>query len=109
MDRRAFVVSAGSLLAASLAAAAQPTGRVPRVGILGSGTNPRTAPFFVAFEQRLQELGYIDGQTIVIDFRMPRSPQESSEFALDLVRQKTDVILVAGPEEPLRAARRART
>jgi ABC-type uncharacterized transport system substrate-binding protein len=98
-----------AFLAAPLATEAQEVRRVPRVGILGSGTNPRTAPFFVAFEQRLQELGYIDGQTIVIDFRFPRSPQELSELAVDLVRQKTDVILTAGPEEPLRAARAATT
>jgi ABC-type uncharacterized transport system substrate-binding protein len=98
-----------AFLAAPLATEAQEVRRVPRVGILGSGTNPRTAPFFVAFEQRLQELGYIDGQTIVIDFRFPRSPQEFSELAVDLVRQKTDVILAAGPEEPLRAARQATT
>jgi putative tryptophan/tyrosine transport system substrate-binding protein len=109
MERRAFVAGSLGVLAAPLAAEAQQAGRVPRVGILGSGTNPRTTPFFVAFEQRLQELGYIDGQTIVIDFRFPRSPQEFSELAVDLVRQKTDVILAAGPEEPLRAARQATT
>jgi putative tryptophan/tyrosine transport system substrate-binding protein len=98
-----------SLLAAPLTVAAQPASRIPRLGILGSGTNPRTAPFYVAFEHRLRELGYIDGQSIVIDFRLPRSLQEIPDLAVDLVRQKTDVILAAGPEDPLRAARRATT
>jgi hypothetical protein len=75
MTHRVLALSlALALLAAPLTAAAQPTGRVPRVGILGSGTNPRTAPFFVAFEQRLQELGYIDGQTNRHRLPIPAEP-----------------------------------
>jgi putative ABC transport system substrate-binding protein len=98
-----------ALLAAPLTVGAQQAVRIPRVGILGAGTNPRTAPFFVAFEQRLRELGYVDGQSIVIDFRFPRSLQELPALAIDLVRQQTDVILAPGPEEPLRAAQQATT
>src|SRR5207244_4791219 len=42
--------------------------RVARVGILSTG-NPRSAAIFQAFEQRLRELGYAEGQNLVIEFR----------------------------------------
>jgi hypothetical protein len=59
MDRRAFLAGAAGLLAAPLAAEAQPLGRVVKVGIL-STINPRTTAFTEAMVQRLRELGYVD-------------------------------------------------
>jgi hypothetical protein len=60
MDRRTFLGTlAGGLLAAPLAAEAQPAGKVYRIGVVAAGVNPRSAPFFQAFEQRLRELGWV--------------------------------------------------
>jgi len=52
-----------SLLAAPLVAEAQTAGRVPRIGILASGATPAVD----AFNQRLRELGYVDGRNLVVE------------------------------------------
>jgi putative tryptophan/tyrosine transport system substrate-binding protein len=69
---------------------------------------PRSAPFNVAFEQRLRELGYVEGQNLAIDFlgldgHLDRLPEAMEE----LVRRKVDVILAAGQEVLLKAAKQA--
>src|SRR5262245_23075102 len=60
MDRRTFLAGTGAVvLAAPLAAEAQPAGKVPRIGYLHIA--PRSAPFGKAFERKLRELGYVEG------------------------------------------------
>jgi putative ABC transport system substrate-binding protein len=101
MHRRAFLGGiASALLAGPPVAEAQQAGKVPRVGIIA--INPRSAPFFVAFEQRLRELGWVEGKNLEIVFRMPRRPQDAPAAAAELVRQKVD----AAPA--MRFSRRAR-
>ena len=58
------VVLALGLLAAPLVTEAQPTEKLPRVGILspGSGSDPFVQPFLDVFRRRLRELGYVDGE-----------------------------------------------
>jgi len=108
MERRAFIVGGCALLASPIAAEAQQTGkRVPRVGVLATGVNPRSASFYAAFEQRLRELGYVEGQSITIDFRIPSAAQDLSEVAAALVQSNPDVLMVPGPEASLKAAIRA--
>jgi hypothetical protein len=66
MNRRAFLgVLSGSLLDASLAAEAQPTGKRYRIGFLGVGSasDPRFQRFFEVFRNGLAELGQVEGQT----------------------------------------------
>src|SRR5260370_10820009 len=66
MDRRTFLLAtAGGLLAAPLAADAQRTTRVPRIGILGS----HDVPFWQSFREGLRDLGYVEGSTITIEYR----------------------------------------
>ena len=105
MDRRAFL-STLAILAGPLAAEAQQAGK-PRVGVLSVGANPRSASFYAAFEQRLRELGHVDGHTLIIDFRAPSRGEDLSQVADALVRERPDVLLVAGPEVSMKAARRA--
>ena len=85
MNRRAFIGTlTGSLLVAPLAARAQTPGRAIKVGIL-STVNPRTTAFTEVMIQRLRELGYVEGQNLVIEFknaegdvaRLPASPPSS--------------------------------
>jgi putative ABC transport system substrate-binding protein len=69
---------------------------------------PRSAPFNVAFEQRLRDLGHIEGKTLAIDFlsldgHIERLPEAMEE----LVRRKVGVILAAGQEASLKAAKQA--
>ena len=68
MDRRAFLAGTAGLLAAPLAAGAQQQGKVYRLGYLSSGTS--TSNLFVeGFREGLRELGWIEGQNIVIEYR----------------------------------------
>ena len=69
MDRRTFIASMiGAALSAPLAAQAQQVGKVPRIGFLFYGS-PGSSPELDAFRQGLRELGYIEGQNIVIEYR----------------------------------------
>jgi putative ABC transport system substrate-binding protein len=108
MDRRAFLGGlAAALFARPPEGEAQQAGKVPRVGIVA--INPRTAPFLVAFEQRLRELGWEDGKNLEIVFRMPGRHQEAPAVAAELVRQNVDLFVAGGPEANLRAVRQATT
>ena len=106
VDRRTFLSAlTGGLLATPLTAEAQPAGKVWRIGIIA--INPRSAPFVQAFERRLRELGWADGQNLVIVFRSPRRPQDAAAMAVDLVRENVDVIVASGPKPNLKAATEA--
>ena len=92
MDRRAFVAGAVSILAAPLAAEAQQTGKVYRIGFLRAGEPPK---FWVdEFREGLRELGYVEGQNVVIEFRIG-TLDELPRLAEDLVRSKVDVIVAS--------------
>jgi len=97
MDRRAFLGTvAGGLLASPLAAQAQQTGRVPRIGFLFYGS-PGPSPELDAFRQGLSELGCIEGQNIAIEVRFASGRVERlPELAAELVRLKVDVIVSPG-------------
>ncbi len=110
VQRRAFLATlTGGLLVAPLGARAQQTGRLPRVGVL-STTNPRTTTFFEALVQRLHELGHVEGQNLVIEFKNAEGDVgRLPALAGALVRSNVDVILATGPEVTLQAARKATT
>ncbi len=94
VTRAAFVVVLTfGVFVEPLVAGAQPAGKVWRIGVLGTGVNPRSAPFYAAFEQRLRDLGYVEGQSITIDFRLPSAGQNISEVAANLVQRNLDVLL----------------
>jgi len=67
MDRRAFMsgLTVG-LLAAPLTAGAQPARRVWQVGLLDYGSpDAARLAWWRAFHDKLRELGYVEGQTVV--------------------------------------------
>ncbi len=109
IERRSFMaVMAGGLLAAPLAAQAQTAGKVYRVGIL-STANPRSASIYQAFDQRLRELGYVEGQNLAIEFRYAEGKVDRLPgFAAELVRLNVNVI-VAAADPATRAAKGATT
>jgi len=95
-------------LAGWLPAAAQEPGKVYRIGYLRFIPRPPTTPVNVAFRQRLRELGYIEGQNLVIEDHSARGiPQRRSEMAAKLVRLKVDVIVTSPAPGEIRAARQA--
>jgi putative ABC transport system substrate-binding protein len=105
--RRAFLGSlAGSLLAAPLAASAQPAGKVYRIGFLGTVENPRG---WEAFLQGLRELGWAEGKNIATERRFSEGKQERfRDLAAELVRLNVDVI-VTSTTPPTLAAKNATT
>jgi putative ABC transport system substrate-binding protein len=103
-----FVLGA-MLLALSLPAEAQQTGKVPRLGFLDASTAAGSAVRLEAFWQEMRKLGWIEGKNITIEYRFAeQKPERLPELAADLVRLKVDLIVVtAGP--PALAAKGATT
>jgi putative tryptophan/tyrosine transport system substrate-binding protein len=92
-------VLAVSLLAAPLAADAQQAGRVPRIGFLGVTSPSDRPPLLDAFRQRLRELGWVEGQNIVIDYRYAEGRVDRlPDLAAELVRLKVDLIVSLGTQ-----------
>jgi len=88
------VTFALGLLAAPLPADAQQPGKVYRIGFLRSGSSPpTTSPAYMGFLKGMRELGYVEGQNLVIEYRGGK--QRRLEMAAELVRLKVDVIVVS--------------
>ena len=105
MDRRTFIgAMAGGLLAAPLASEAQEA-RVARIGLVSTGS-PRGTPAILGFEQRLRELGHIEGQNILIEFRNAEGHVDRLPGLVELVRLRVDVI-VTGTAAATRVAKDA--
>src|SRR5712692_164272 len=99
MNRRAFLTAlSGGLLAAPLAAEAQPKKKMWRIGFLSSGSSPANlAAVRGPFRQGLHDLGYVEGRDFVMEWRWAEGHQDRlPELAADLVRARVDVILANG-------------
>src|SRR5262245_10525292 len=101
MDRRAFITMVGgSILVAPLTAEAQQTGKIPRIGILAVGVPTTYVSRYEAFRQGLREFGYVEGQSIAIEFRYAEGKYERLyDLAAELVRLNVDAIVVASSPE----------
>ncbi len=104
MERRTFIAtSAMALLAAPLAAEAQQAGKVYRIGFLFFGSLGPSRELDT-FRQGLRELGYIEGQNIVIEYRFASGRAERlPELAAELARLKPDVLVTPGTPASLGA------
>jgi putative tryptophan/tyrosine transport system substrate-binding protein len=98
VKRREFITLLGSAAVAwPLAARAQQAPKLPTVGFLGPNTRSAANEWISAFELRLRELGWIDGQTITIDYRWVEGRTERfAEIAAELARLKVKVIVTSG-------------
>src|SRR4029450_8484629 len=110
MDRRAFLAGSAALLAAPLAAEAQQTGKVPRIGFL-SPASSTTAPHVVeAFRQGVRDPGDVYGQNIVVESRYANGKAEAlPDLAAELVSLEVDVIVASGTPGPLAAKSATKT
>jgi putative tryptophan/tyrosine transport system substrate-binding protein len=106
--RRAFIGAlTGGLLAAPITVHAQPAAKVYRVGYLTAGSLTANPRVLEAFRQGLRELGWIEGQSIVIEYRSAEGRFDRlPNLAVELVRLKVDVI-VAAPTPAAMAAKNA--
>ncbi len=96
MPRVFLAIIVAALLAAPLAARAQPATKIPRVGVLLFGT-PDTDPSLPSFRAGLRELGHVEGKTIVLEYHYARGRSERlPDLARDLVGSRPDAIFALG-------------
>jgi putative tryptophan/tyrosine transport system substrate-binding protein len=108
IGRRELLAALGGAAAAwPFAARAQQAGKLPTIGFLGSTTPAAQSQLTAAFVQRLRERGWIEGQTVTIEYRWAEGRSERfAEFAAEFVRLKVDVILTHNTP-PVLAAKQA--
>jgi putative tryptophan/tyrosine transport system substrate-binding protein len=110
MKKPAFssILVATLVLVLGVAADAQQTGKVFRIGILDPSTASGSAVVWEALRQELSKLGWIEGKNIAIEYRFAELKNERlPELAADLARLKVDLIVVPGT--PALAAKNATT
>ena len=99
MNRKIFALALCAwLFALCSSATAQQPKKVPRIGYLGANSFSAFSARIEAFQQGLRDLGYVEGKTIVIEWRSAEGKLDSlPALAAELVRLKVDVIVSAGP------------
>jgi putative ABC transport system substrate-binding protein len=107
MKRREFIAALGGVTASvPFAARAQPAGKIPTIGFMSVSTPAAWGHFVQAFEQRLGELGWVNGRNVAIEYRWAEGRTERFvEISAEFVRLKVDVILTGG--SAVLAAKRA--
>jgi putative ABC transport system substrate-binding protein len=111
ISRRRLLAALGAApLASALPSFAQPTGKIPRIGMLWHAASAvEEAPYLDALHRGLKELGYVEGKNIVLEHRYPNEePEKFRSMAAELVALKVDVLVAAGPTASL-AAKNATT
>jgi putative ABC transport system substrate-binding protein len=106
IERRTFIGTlAGGLLAAPLAAKAQSARRVWQVGLLDYGSpDAARLAWWRAFQDKLRELGYVEGQTVVFQPRWGNGQVSRLQgLASELVAAKVDILVTAGHPAALAA------
>jgi putative tryptophan/tyrosine transport system substrate-binding protein len=97
LSMRFFVTLVVGFLVVPLATRPQPPARLPTVGFLGATTPAAQSPWTAAFVQRLHDLGWIDGRTLVIEYRWAEGePARIAEIAAEFVRRPVDVMVTHG-------------
>jgi putative tryptophan/tyrosine transport system substrate-binding protein len=96
------------LLAVAVLAEAQQPKKVTRIGYLAPGDAAGDSIRSEAIRLALRERGYIEGQNIAIEYRYAEGKRDRQpELAAELVRLKVDIIVVAGADSWVRAAKNA--
>jgi putative tryptophan/tyrosine transport system substrate-binding protein len=104
MRRREFTMLLGIAAAWPMAAQAQQTGKVSRIGYLGTSSPSLERPLVDAFRQKLRDLGRVEGENIAIEYRWAQGRDDQlPSLALELVRLKPDVIVTTGTPGTLAA------
>jgi putative ABC transport system substrate-binding protein len=110
MDRRRFLLtSLAGALAAPLVAGAQVARKSARVAFITT-TSPENSTSAAAFRQRLAELGYVEGQNIVLEWRWGGGKTDRfPAFAAEVVRLPVDVIVAANTPAGVAAKKATQT
>jgi putative ABC transport system substrate-binding protein len=107
MRRREFLaVLGGAVLAWPLAARGQQPAKLPTIGFMGAYSQTVQQPWTAAFVERLRELGWIEGRTVLIEYRWADGRAERfTEIADEFVRLKANVLVTGGTASILAAKR----
>ena len=105
--RTALVVLTLGLAVSSPLGHAQTTGTIPRIGLLRTNASGAPDPAAEGFRRGLHELGYVEGQSIQLEYRWAEGrPDRLPALAAELAAINVDVI-VTGGEQAILAAKRA--
>src|SRR5262245_21278314 len=86
------------LLVSATFVEAQQAKKVPQIGYLAANSFSAFSARIEAFQQGLRDLGYVEGKTIVIEYRSAEgNPDRLPALAAELVLLKVDVIVTSGP------------
>jgi putative tryptophan/tyrosine transport system substrate-binding protein len=97
VGRREFVALLGGSAAWPIAAGAQQAGKLPTIGFLASGTPATNGQWVAAFVQRMRELGWADGRTVILEIRWANGrPERFAEIAAEFIRMRADAIVSPG-------------
>jgi putative tryptophan/tyrosine transport system substrate-binding protein len=97
MRRREVITLIGGAAAWPLAARAQQPGKLPTIGILGSGTPAGQGQRYAGFVQRLRELGWTEDRNVAIEYRWAEGRDERfAEITAEFIRRKVAVIVTSG-------------
>jgi len=98
MQRREFITFlGGATVAWPLAARAQQAAKVYRIGFLGNSTAALEADLVGPFREGLRDLGYVEGQNILIEYRWAEGEYERfTALTAELIALRVDVIVTAG-------------
>jgi ABC-type uncharacterized transport system substrate-binding protein len=109
MNRKIVIcLLTGCLMCIALFAEAQQPKKVPRMGYLSSTDPASDSARSEGIRLALRALGYIEGQNIAIDYRYAEGKQDRlPALAAELVHLKVDLIVVAGADNTIRAAKNA--
>ncbi len=104
MRRREFINLVGGAAAWPLAARAQQPGKVYRIGLLDMTPAASNAANFDALRKGLRELGYVEGQNLVLDYRsVDGRPERFPQLAAELVRLNVDLIVTRSTQAVMAA------
>jgi putative ABC transport system substrate-binding protein len=93
VKRRTFIAGLGSAAAWPLVARGQQLAKLPTIGYLG-GTSATDARYVEALLKRLNELGWIDGRNLVIEYRWADGNRDrAAQLTAEFVKLKVDVIV----------------
>ncbi|MGB2647991.1 MAG: ABC transporter substrate-binding protein [Pseudolabrys sp.] len=97
MQRRQFIALLGGTVATWPLAAVAQQSAIPTIGFLRSTRPDASTDLLVALRKGLKETGYVEGQSLTIEYRWAENQQERlSALAADLVRQRCVVIVAGG-------------
>ena len=94
-----------SLLVSPFAVEAQQAAKVPQLGLLIQGDSSAFAPLIEAFRHGLQDLGYVEGRNIAIEYRFAEGQDDRlPELVAELIRLQVNILVIDG-KSALRAAK----